>query len=170
MLHRPTEAALKQVSGKLLLRPLAWPRGLIHMGALRVVPFQESLLCHDLHELQNCAVLNRLTPPPDRFVNFTHSTRLSEAPENCENLQFGIRGLCRFVRHVGKIYYEIFLMSNTKHQSALLELMGEMGPKMKKGLRQGALERNDLNGSYTLNAFLRRATKPSRPRPPSRLA
>src|SRR5215475_11876263 len=74
-LHRPVEAPLQQITGKLLLNQFAWMGGGVHMSTIRLVTLEQSLLCHDLHELQHSRILRGLPLPPQRLIHVTDGTR-----------------------------------------------------------------------------------------------
>src|SRR5690242_6786973 len=86
--RRAVESPLQQISGELPLGPLAWPAGLVDMRPLLLIAPDQSLLRHDLQQLQHGGILRRL-PPANRLVDFPNRA-WTAAPQHGENFQLGI--------------------------------------------------------------------------------
>ena len=79
---------------QLLLGPLARLRRFIDVSALLLVAKQQSLVGHDLHELQDGAVLRR-PPPVDHLIHLPHGGRPGR-PKNGEDFEFRVGRSRRF--------------------------------------------------------------------------
>src|SRR5213593_795422 len=86
MLHRPVESTVKQVPGQLALHRLARLRRCVNMRSLALIAAQESFLRHDLHELQDRAVVGGAPAAAQCFVDFAGRT-WPAAPKHSEDFK-----------------------------------------------------------------------------------
>src|ERR1035438_8922338 len=101
------EGALQEVAGKLAPGPFRRAAGGVNVGALLFVAADEPLFRHDLEHLQNRGVLRRFAAD-DGFVDGAHGGGPA-APEDGEDLEFGVGGarrIGRFGGHLRRLYYE----------------------------------------------------------------
>src|SRR3954464_5074188 len=100
------EGTLQEIAGKLTLRRFLRVRGLIDVGALFLVAANQAFFGHDLEGFEHRGVLCGLALGED-FVDFAHGDGAA-APENREDLEFGVSGARR---HIRRHYYERLRMS-----------------------------------------------------------
>src|SRR5205085_10806528 len=89
ILGRPVERLPQEVADETALRLVLGERRLVAARALALVPFDQALVRHDLHELED----GRVARPPrlaERLEDLPHGARASP-PEHLEAFQFRVR-------------------------------------------------------------------------------